>query len=187
MQWLEQERANGKSIDVAGALAQLTINWAEFGPVDHAFEAFYRVAADSMVKGMAIAIASETAEYDRREWAVRVRGHQVMLTPDRVILTGDGTVHVQRIRTGRETESESGKPIYALLRRGAEAQYPGKRIVVETFYLATGKRVAVAPDQDEDSLDKYAEAIAAIEDGNFEPSPSARTCPKCQCYFICRG
>jgi DNA helicase II / ATP-dependent DNA helicase PcrA len=187
VRWLEQERQQGNSVDADRALAQLDAHWAEHGPTDHAFEGFYRTSANAMVTGLATAIAVETAQYDRAEWAVPVGNREVVLTPDRVVLTNDGTVHVQRIRTGRETESEAEKPIYALLRRGAEAHYRGKRIVVETFYLSTGKRVAVAPDRDEDSLEEYAEAIAAIERGNFEPSPSIRICPKCQCYFICRG
>lgn len=187
VQWLEQECQQGNSVDADRALAQLDAHWAQHGPTDHAFEGFYRTSANAMVTGLATAIAVETAQYDRAEWAVPVGNRVVVLTPDRVVLTNDGTVHVQRIRTGRETESEADKPIYALLRRGAEAHYPGKRIVVETFYLSTRKRVAVAPDRDEDSLEEYAEAIAAIERGNFEPSPSIRICPKCQCYFICRG
>ena len=187
VQWLEQQREQGHPVDADLALAELAANWAEQGPTDHAFEGFYRSSANAMVTGLATAIAGETAQYDRAEWAVPVGNREVLLTPDRVVRTKDGTVHVQRIRTGRETKSEAEKPVYALLRRGAEAQYPGKRIVVETFYLATGKRVAVASDRDEAALESYAEAILAIERGEFEPSPSMRTCPKCQCYFICRG
>ena len=37
------------------------------------------------------------------------------------------------------------------------------------------------------STSNYSNAIAAIEDGQFGPKPSQRTCPKCQCYFMCRG
>jgi DNA helicase-2/ATP-dependent DNA helicase PcrA len=104
-----------------------------------------------------------------------------------VILTADGAVRVQRIRTGRESEAESKRPIYALLRRGAQAQYPRKSVVVETFYLSTGNRVVIDPKGDEALLAQYAEAIAAIEEGKFHPDPSPRTCPKCQCYFMCQG
>jgi hypothetical protein len=187
VQWLEEQRERGQTLDSDAALAQLAANWSDKGPVGHAFEAFYRQAADGMIRGMAAAIATETGQYDRPQWAVPVGGRLVTVMPDRVVLTADGAVHVQRIRTGRETQSEAAKPIYALLRRGAEAHYPEKRVVVETFYLSTGKRVVVAPDNDEASLVKYADAIADIEQGDFEPNPSPRTCPKCQCYFACRG
>ena len=88
------------------ALAHLAANWADDGPLGHPFEAFYRTAAEAMVSGMARAISTETARYDRREWTVQVGNRLVTLTPDRVLLTADGVVHVQRIRTGRETKSE---------------------------------------------------------------------------------
>jgi DNA helicase-2/ATP-dependent DNA helicase PcrA len=185
VRWLEDQRQSGNSIDPSGALAKLAAHWTENGPVGHGFETFYRAAADEMVKGMAISIAAETAAYDRKEWQIPVGKGRVSVMPDRIILTPDGIVHVQRIRTGRETKSEAEKPIYALLRAGAQAQYPRKRIVVETFYLSTGKKVEVAAGNDAKSLDQYAKAIAQIEQGNFEASPDARTCPKCQCYFVC--
>lgn len=187
VQWLEEQRAQGVTPDADAALATLADHWTEHGPVGHAFEAFYRVTAENMVRGMAAAIATETAQYDRPQWAIPVGGRFVTVTPDRVVIAADGTVHVQRIRTGRETQSEAAKPIYALLRKGAEAHYPDKPVVVETFYLATGKRVVVPPDSDDASLADYADAITAIEQGDFEPKPSPRTCPKCQCYFACRG
>ncbi len=65
----------------------------------------------------------------RRNWPIRSPGmghtgrtRKIVITPDRVLIGPDGTVRVQRIRTGRKTKSEPDKPIYALLaaRRGAE-------------------------------------------------------------------
>ena len=64
-------------------------------------------------------------------------GKQIAVTPDRVVIAPDGTVHVQRIRTGRKTKSDPANRIYALLRRGAAARYPGRRVVIEAYYLAT--------------------------------------------------
>ena len=187
VRWLEDERQNGRAVDATGALSHLAALWVDDGPVGHAFEKYYRMVADEMVKAMAVAIATENAQYDRQEWAVPVGGRLITVTPDRVVLTTDGTIHVQRIRTGRETQTEAEKPIYALLRLGAAAFYPGKRVVIETFYLSTGKRAIVPSDGDTRSLGKYSTAIAGIEQGHFEPEPDARTCPKCQCYFMCRG
>ena len=94
---------------------------------------------------------------------------------------------MQRIRTGRETKSEPDKPIYALLRRGAAMRYPGRAASVEIFYLANGRAVATNTKGDEKNLQKYLDAVAGIEAGNFEPAPDARTCPNCPCYFMCRG
>ena len=136
---------------------------------------------------MANAVASEAGQYDHDEWHVRIGKHRVLITPDRVLLDSGGTVRVQRIRTGKRSKAEPDKPIYALLRRGATAKYPGKRIVVETFYLATGERVPTSPSDDNKYLQTYADAIADIESGNLDPKPNDRTCPNCQCYFMCGG
>lgn len=139
--WLEQQRQEGNIYDRPGALGHLAAVWEKDGPIDHAFEKYYRNAAEEMVRGMADAIASETGHYDRQEWCIPVGAHKIMITPDRVIVGSDGSVRIQRIRTGRKTKSEPGKAIYALLRRGAELKYPGKRVSVEVIYLGTGERV----------------------------------------------
>jgi DNA helicase-2/ATP-dependent DNA helicase PcrA len=135
--WLEEERRKGCAVNDRDALARLAEVWSSEGPVNHAFEGYYRSAAESMVRGMLEAISSESAQYDRLEWAVPVGRRKVLITPDRVLIDADGTVRVQRIRTGRRAKSEPEKPVYALLRRGAAMKYPRRRVVVETFYLAT--------------------------------------------------
>jgi len=68
--WLEAERQKGKAVNTQAALAQLAALWATDGPIDHAFENYYRGAAESMVRGMVDTVATETARYDRQEWAV---------------------------------------------------------------------------------------------------------------------
>jgi CRISPR/Cas system-associated exonuclease Cas4 (RecB family) len=138
-----------------------------------------------MVRSMAQTLANEHAAYDRKEWNVAVAGRSIMLTPDRVVLGVDGTVEIQRVRTGKKTKSEPEKPIYALLRLGAGVYFAGKQVSVETLYLATGERVPVGPRNDAKSLQKYADAIAGIESGDFHPVPDPRRCPNCPSYFIC--
>jgi DNA helicase II / ATP-dependent DNA helicase PcrA len=185
--WLEQQRQSGTIIDVKGALAQLSTTWQEHGPGDHAFEPYYRQAAEAMIARIAEAIATETGQYYREEWEIPLGGRQVLVTPDRVLLGSDGTLHVQRIRTGRKTKSEPEKPIYALLRRGARLIHPGKPANIEIFYLATGEKVPVLAKNDDKLLATYTDAIVGIERGDFHPEPEPRTCPNCQCYFMCGG
>jgi DNA helicase-2/ATP-dependent DNA helicase PcrA len=185
--WLEAERANGNVKTVAEALAQLSKVWEEEGPVGHAFEKFHRQNADGMVRRMAETIADETATYDRAEWSVPVGRRRVLITPDRVLIDAGGAVRVQRIRTGKKTKSESGKRIYALLRKGAQLKYPGRRISIEAFYLATGECMPVLPKNDDKLIGEYADAIAGIERGAFDAVPEARRCPNCPSYFICTG
>jgi superfamily I DNA/RNA helicase len=183
--WLEQARQNGRTVDGPGALAHLAAVWATGGPIDHAFENYYRSAAENMVRVMAEAISTETGQYYREEWSIPVGARQISITPDRVLIGSDSTVRVQRIRTGRKTKSELDKPIYALLRRGAELRYPGKPVSVEILYLGTGERVPVPAKNDGKLLAKYIDAIADIERGDFHAEPDARRCPNCQCYFMC--
>jgi DNA helicase II / ATP-dependent DNA helicase PcrA len=185
--WLEEERQKKNAVLPEGALAQLATVWEKHGPVKHAFEDYYRTAAENMIRGMMEAISSESGNYDRQEWVVPVDGRRILITPDRVVVCSDGTIHVQRIRTGRKTKSEHDKPIYALLRRGAHLRFPGRAVSVETFYLGTGEVVPVIAGDDEKLLAKYSEAIVAIEGGDFHPEPDARRCPNCQCYFMCGG
>jgi DNA helicase-2/ATP-dependent DNA helicase PcrA len=187
VRWLEREREDGRQVDVTGALSRLSTEWQANGPIDHPFERYYRSAAEGVVKGMATAIATEAGQYDRGEWEIPVGSRIVAITPDRVLITPGGVVRVQRIRTGRETKSEPDKPIYALLRRGAALRYAGKPVSVETFYLATSKSVPTAAKNDDKRLKDYADAIAAIEQGEFEAAPDQRSCPNCPCYFMCRG
>lgn len=186
VRWLEDERENGRSVSLADVLARLVSEWQAGGPIDHPFESYYRRAAEAMVRAMVDAITMEAGEYDRGEWEIPIGSRRIVITPDRVLMT-PGAVRVQRIRTGRETKSEPDKPIYALLRRGAALRYPGRAASVEIFYLANARAVPTATKNDDKNLQKYADAIAAIETGNFEPAPDARTCPNCPCYFMCRG
>lgn len=182
--WLEAERAGGRTPDIAAARAQLDQDWAARGP-KHGFEPYYRKSADAMVASMAAVIASETGEYDRDEWSVELGGHHVTLTPDRVIVKPDGSVLVQRIRTGKRTKSEQDKAIYALLRLGARQRYPGRTARVETFYLAASESVIATAKNDDKLLDEYRDAIAGIESGAFDAKPNPRVCPNCQSYLIC--
>jgi DNA helicase-2/ATP-dependent DNA helicase PcrA len=139
--------------------------------VGHGFETYYRASAEAMIASMVDVITAETGTYDRSEWQAQVDGRQIAITPDRVIITADGVVRVQRMRTGRKTKSEPGKPIYALLRRAARAQYPNRTISIETFYVATRETVPVMPQKDDELLAEYRDAITKIESERLRPHP----------------
>jgi DNA helicase II / ATP-dependent DNA helicase PcrA len=183
--WLEAERAAEKPISTSAALAKLGELWSEHGPVGHGFERYYRNAAEAMVRRVAEAIATESGQYARQEWTIPLMGRKILVTPDRVMLPADGTVRVQRVRTGRKTKAELERPIYALLRKGAALMHPSKRAIVEGFYIATGERVAPVAGKDTQQLAVYADAIAGIERGDFHAETDARRCPNCPSYFIC--
>ncbi|MCJ9700331.1 ATP-dependent helicase [Bradyrhizobium sp. SHOUNA76] len=185
--WLETQRESGNAVTVAGALQHLAEVWAEEGPVGHAFEKFHRSNGEGMVRKMAETIAMEKVTYARGEWSILVGKRHVLITPDRVLINADGSVRIQRIRTGKKTKSEADKRIYALLRKGAAQEFRGRRVSVEAFYLATGEVMPVPAKNDDKLLAEYADAIAGIERGEFHAVPEARRCPNCSSYFICTG
>jgi CRISPR/Cas system-associated exonuclease Cas4 (RecB family) len=186
--WLEEQRGAGQPADQRAALARLAADWETSGPVGHGFEQFYRSSANAMVSAMASAIGAESGLYAREEWHVRVGGKLVAVTPDRVIIGADGVVHVQRIRTGRQTASEPDNRIYALLRQGAAGKFPGKLVSVEIYYPATGEAIGVPVGRKEqDKLAEYSDAMAGIERGEFPVKTSDRQCPSCAFYFICNS
>lgn len=184
--WLEEERQNNRTIGTNAALEHFAGVWSIEGPpIEHGFETFYRTAAEKMVKGIAEAIQTESGQYDRQEWTIPLGARKVTLTPDRVLIGVNGVICVQRVRTGRRTSSELDRPIYALLRLGAELTFREHPVTVEIFYLGTGEKVPVPNKNDSKYLSQYSEAIAGIERGDFHAEPSPRQCPNCPCYFIC--
>lgn len=184
--WLEDARARREPVTVAMAMDQLQRDWEDRGPGTHGFEPFYRKSAAAMVSAMATLVGSEEGSYERDEWSVNVGGRDVSVKPDRVVIGVDGTVRVQRIRTGRQTKSEPDNVLYALLRKGAHERYGANRVSVETLYASQAASVSVPVHRKEaDNLGEYGAAIAGIERGDFTPNPNDRQCPSCPFYFIC--
>jgi superfamily I DNA/RNA helicase len=185
IEWLQSRRSDGKPATRSEALVRLAELWSDRGPVGHGFEAYYRKAADRMVGNAASHIGTEAGGYADGELSVQVAGRTVTAEPDRIIVDG-ATVRVQQIRTGRQTKSEPEKPIYALLRAGAEARFPGKAVTVEAFYPSEGEVRPIPPANDAKSMKAYADAIDGIEAGDLGSlAKERRFCPNCQCYFIC--
>lgn len=185
--WMEKEKTAGRTLTDSDAKAHLAEEWTSRGPADHPFEPYYRGMAQEMVSRLLTAMVSEDGEYGHEEWTIPLGAWKVTITPDRVLRSPSGAVTVQRLRTGKQTKSELEKPIYALLRAGAVARYPGKPVQVEAFYLSNGKRVPIDSGNDEKSLKKYLDAINGIEGGDFTPAPDPRRCPNCPAYFACHS
>lgn len=185
MAWLEEQARQGQLASPAQASQELARVWEKHGPIDHGFESYYRAAAETMVASIARLIAAETGSYDREPWSIPLGGKQVTYAPDRVVVASDGTIRVQRIRTGRKTKSEPDNRVYALIRLGAVQRYPGRAVTIEAYYPATHEAVPMAAKNDEKLLREYSDAIAAIERGEFPVKPEPRQCLNCPCYFIC--
>lgn len=185
---MEADAAAGLPLSAVRAAAHLEAEWAVKGPREHAYAAYYRGIAERMVADMVgIVAAQDGSSLPREEWIVDVGGgRRVAITPDRVLRRRDGSLLVQRVRTGKRTKSEADKPVYALLRAAAAQRHPGATVGLETLYLCEGCTEAPDLSKAAEHLDGYATAIAEIEAGRCEPRPGdARRCATCLSYFIC--
>lgn len=185
LSWLENQMRGASPATAEQAIQELERQWQSHGPRGYGFEAYYRAAAETMVASLARLIASETGTYDREPWKIAVGGKSITYAPDRVIVSPNRNVRVQRIRTGRQTKSELEKPVYALMRAGASQRYPGHQVTVEAYYPATDETVAIPVNNQAKLIQQYLDAIAGIERGAFPPDTGDRQCPNCSCYFIC--
>ena len=184
---MERDAAAGVAPTEPTARAHLDEAWRDQGPRDHPFERYYRAIGERMVAAMVSVVADEKgSSYPREQWNVDVgRGARISVTADRVVERPDGSILVQRVRTGKRTKSEADKPIYALLQAGAAARFPGKRIDLQTLYLSDGRVETPSLDKAAKNLADYAAIIASIEAGLFAPKPETRRCAGCPCYFVC--
>ncbi|MGO8530167.1 UvrD-helicase domain-containing protein [Rhizobium ruizarguesonis] len=185
--WIEEQVRSGRHVDVASAIERLEAIWETSGPVSHGFASFYLTIAREMVSRMTAIFSFEPGSDERPEWAVPVGPNIISVKPDRVVKIGN-TLRVQRVRTGRKTKSEPEKPIYSILRRGAEINHPGLNIAVETLYLSTGECVPASSKADGKNLKEYQDAISSIQAGEFGvENADRRYCPNCPYYFRCTG
>ena len=182
--WIGTERQADTVVTPEAAVERLDVDWSERGPVGHGYEAIYRRAAQEMVRQAAAVLASDAGEPLDTVWRMTIAGRPVIAMPDRAVRLPDGSIVVQRIRTGRKTKSETGKAIWAFLQAAGRAMFPGQKVQLRAFYPATGEQVPIVPDDPADSFATYTDAIAGIERGDFTPKLS-RACPSCQFYFIC--
>jgi DNA helicase-2/ATP-dependent DNA helicase PcrA len=187
LHWIQDERGSGRTPDQAAALEQLNEVWKHRGPKDHLYEAEYRRIGETMVRraiGEAWRPPRRTEVQPR--WEVAFPHGLVTVAPDRIVERGDAVV-VQRLRTGKPTQSEANADIYALYQEAAARVLPGVETRLETLYLATGelREVQVSERSARTRLGHYEAAIEGILRREFPPNPSDRRCPRCPHYFIC--
>jgi superfamily I DNA/RNA helicase/Zn-dependent peptidase ImmA (M78 family) len=187
LHWLQDERGAGRTPEERAALERLGEVWDQQGPKDHLYESEYRRTAELMVR-RAVGQAwhpPRRAEPQPR-WEVPLKHGTVTVTPDRVVEDGDQVV-LQRLRTGKPTQTEASADIYALYQAAAAQALPGVETRLETLYLATGelREVQISERSARTRLGHYEAAIEGILRREFPPDPNDRRCPRCPHYFIC--
>jgi len=192
LRWIQSEVGSGGSIDLSEAARRLDDAWQASGPHGHAYESLYRAAADGLVtNGVAEALRRRGRGTESRpQWSIQLTHGTVTVSPDEVDIVreaGQTAVILRRLRTGRPTQSESEKPLYALYHAVAQATYPAEATRVEISYLSTRtvERVELKKATIASRVAKYDAAIEAIALGEFPAKPDDYGCPRCSHYFVC--
>jgi len=186
LRWLVDERARGAPVDEAAGLARLDELWVATGPVDHPYNAMYLEHARQMLRNALQPRPGFRGPGLPSPIDVPLQHGVVRLLPDQVSILDDGTLVMQRLRTGRLSKSERDKPIYALYQRAARAGgTTPQRIELISLTSGASEPIDISPKTEATRLAKYDEAILGLRAGRFLPSPSERNCPRCPHYFIC--
>jgi hypothetical protein len=178
LHWLQDERGAGRAPDERAALEALDDAWKQRGPKDHLYEPEYSRIAETMVRR---AVGEAWRPPRRSEvqprWEVPLPHGVVSVTPDRIVELDDA-VALQRLRTGKPTQSEATADIYALYQAAAAIALPGVETRLETLYLATGelREVHVTEKAARTRLGRYDAAIEGILRRELPPNPSDRRC-----------
>lgn len=174
----------GRLPDGAAALAALGAAWASDGPVGSEIEGHLRGRAESIILRMAEVLRAEDgARYLAETWTVDVGPGIVSVRPHRVLGYPWETV-IQAVRASRP-HPERAEGLHALMALGARQRFPDDRIVVQSLDPETGDAAGVDLTAEDDLLNAYRAAIAAIRAGAFAPVPDARRCPCCPFLFVC--
>lgn len=187
LNWLQDERGAGATPDEHAALAKLDEFWTQRGPKDHLYEPEYRRIAEAMVRRALGEVWRPPRRTEAQpKWEVPLAHGAVAVTPDRVVEREEAIV-LQRLRTGKPTQSEASADIYALYQEAAARAVPGVETRLETLYLATGelREVQLSERSARTRLGHYEAAVEGILRREFPPNPNDRRCPRCPHYFIC--
>lgn len=191
LNWLREERSAGRAVSEAAARNRLAEVWRTLGPVGHPYEEIYHRNAEKMSDLAVEHIASSSDSAASPEWEVSLKYGRVTLVPDQVedpgVGEGDAPL-VRRIRTGRPSGEEPKKNIYALHQKAADEAFPGCEPRIERLYLSTGQTEDARIKRDstiKTRLDKYDEAMAGIQLGEFPAKQDDYECPRCPHYLIC--
>ena len=190
LRWIVEETSAGRPVDNGLAANRLGDLWENTGPKGHPYETLYRSAADQLIARAVAHTLGQRGRTSQPDWTLTLSHGRVTFTPDHVEIIDDNgivTVVVQRMRTGRPSLNESGKPIYGLYHAAAESEHPGANPRVEIAYLSTEtiEVVSTKPKTVASKVEKYERALIGILRGDFRATPDDFVCPRCAHYFIC--
>jgi superfamily I DNA/RNA helicase len=191
MQMHEAVRAVFKGVvagDVTTTGAALEMNVAEAlkseGLASDGYYEHYLEFAVQMIRYFAASREGLTPE---KPTALRVAygEEEVIVTPDDVLLSPDGSRTFRRVMTGHGRKDDEKKVGAAALLVAATEAFPGAK--VELVYLADQqmRQVALKPNEVTTRRKHMSDHLGEIRAGRFPPNVSSRTCPNCPAFFIC--
>ena len=186
-----EERIQGHLIHEEEAKAHLAILWEKKGPRNHPYEAMYQRQAVLLVTRAVDRIAKAKEYTPQEAWEIPLTYGRIKFTPDVIEFvecTSVPSIVVQRVRTGRFSQSEMKKDIYALYQQGAEQAFPTARRKIQVVSLSDDRIEEVPPLGKKamtTRLTRYDVAMSNILQKDYPAQPQERECPRCPYYFIC--
>ena len=164
---------------------QFNQSWLGKGPVEHNYAEAYRKIGFRLIEFLMETRKGKQLTKPQRLKISFPHG-DITILPDEVTVDQNGKYNVRQIKSGKQQSSEFDKIEYSILLEAAE-QYYGHESQVEAIHLAgeTQEKVLISDEKKLSRLNKCKNALAAIANGEFPPSPDSRSCPRCPNFFIC--
>lgn len=182
--WLKTEHPES-SPSLAELSSKFEESWLVKGPVDHGYVETYRKIGFRLVEFL---FNNRQGKTMLKPEAMRLDfpDGSIVVKPDDVFINDSGTHTVRKIRTGKSSSTEHDRIEYSVLLEAAQSHY-GKGTQVETVHLTceTQATVQLTDKKKKGRLNKAADALKSVAEGNYSTSSSARTCPTCPNFFIC--
>lgn len=187
LRWLGEQYREPQQPDTFAALQKLAEVWAADGPRSHPYEPLYLRVAKSMVERASVR-SHLGGRMASPQWEVPLEHGRVVFQPDDLESLPDGSLVVERLRTGRPTKGDlkgDFDDIYALYITAARQSSRPCRVQVRFLSSETVLSVSLSDSELRTRLGHYDSAIVGIINGAFYPKVDEHRCPRCAYYFIC--
>lgn len=156
----------------------------EHGLEGHGYLPEYEELARSMVEFFASSRAGMVSEAPV-PMLLKVGEEQLIIRPDDVLNSPDGTKYIRRIKTRHSRSKEDKQIDTAAFVLAAQKAFPGAK--VELVHLAD--QTITAPSLSETEIKnrqaKLSGVLQSIRSGQFPAENSRYSCPACPAFFIC--
>lgn len=156
----------------------------EHGLEGHGYLPEYEELARNMAEFFASSRAGMVSEAPT-PIVLKVGDEQVVIRPDDVLKSSDGTKRLRRIKTGHSRSKEDKQIDTAAFVLAAQRAFPGAK--VELVHLAdqTITEPSLSAKELKNREDKLSSVMQAIRNGQFPTESSRFSCPACPAFFIC--